>query len=123
MTDDPRDYLDLSDIPDHLQGLRLLQHKASWRLDEKLGEAGVSTPAAQIFLNSHDGNGLVIGSSSLIDLVVNAVQHGELPSPSEEYSGLFYVQSSFDDAHRVGGELLLDQAMDLIGQVHGQLQG
>ncbi|AIR89508.1 hypothetical protein [Pseudomonas cremoricolorata] len=123
MTDDPRDYLDLSDIPEHQQDLRLLQHKASWRLDEKLNEVGVTTPAAQIFLNSHDGNGLVIDSASLIDLVVNAVQHGDLPSPSEDYSGLFYVQSSFDDAHRVGDELLLDQAMDVVGQVHAQLQG
>ncbi|WP_028696380.1 hypothetical protein [Pseudomonas cremoricolorata] len=123
MTDDPRDYLDLTDIPEHLQGLRVLQHKASWRLDEKLGEAGVTTPAAQIFLNSHDGNGMVIDSASLVDVVVNAVQHGDLPTPSDAYSGLFYVQSSFDDGHRVGDELPLDQAMDVVAQVHAQLQG
>lgn len=120
---DDRDYLDLSGIPAHLQGLRHLEHKARWRLNEALAGAGVDTPADDLFVNSDDGQGVVIDHVSLVELVVRAVQDGDAPRASEPFSGLFYVRASFADAHRADAALPLDEAVALAAAVYAQLQG
>ncbi|WP_312931226.1 hypothetical protein [Pseudomonas sp.] len=118
-----RDYLDLSQIPAHLQGLRHLEHKARWRLNDALAGAGVDTPADDLFVNSDDGQGVVIDHVSLVDMVVRAVQDGEAPRASAPFSGLFYVRASFDDAHRADAALPLSEAVAMAAAVYAQLQG
>lgn len=122
MTDD-RDYLDLSNIPEHLQGLRIMEHKARWRLDQALADIGVERRADDLFVNSSDGHGVVIDQVSLVDMLVRAQQEGEAPQASAPYSGLFLVKGSFEDAHRADAILALEDAMGIALAVYEQLQG
>jgi hypothetical protein len=121
---DDRDYVDLSGVPEHLQGLRILQHKARWRLAEALQGKGVHTAPDDLYINSVNDprEGLVIHHASLVDAVVDAVQHAEPPVYSQSHSGIFSVRASFEKAHRAdGGDLDFEGFMHIVSEVYEQL--
>ncbi|WAB97329.1 hypothetical protein OSW16_22770 [Pseudomonas putida] len=103
---DDKDYLDLSGIPEHLQGFEILKHKANWRLNEALQAQGIDFPASALFVNSVNAPNeqVVTHSASLVILLVEAVQNNEHPVIRGETSGVFGVAHSFADEHRIDGK-------------------
>lgn len=122
--EDHRDYVDLTDVPEHRQALHILQHKARWRLAEALQGKGVDTAPDELFINSVNDpeEGLVIHHLSLVDAVVDAVQNAEPPDYAESHTGVFTVRASFEKDHRAdGGELGFDGYLHILGKVYQQL--
>lgn len=121
---DDRDNVDLTDVPEHLHGLRILQHKARWRLAEALLGKGVHTAPEDLYINSVDDPdvGLVIHHVSLVEAVVDAVQNAEPPVYAQSHCGIFSVRASFEKAHRAdGGDLGFEGFMHIVGEVYEQL--
>lgn len=121
--DDP-DNVDLSGIPEHLHGLRILQHKARWRLAEALLGKGVNATPDDLYINSVNDpdEGLVIHHVSLVEAVVDAVQNAEPPVYSQSHSGIFSMRAAFEKAHRAdGGDLGFEGFMHIVGEVYEQL--
>ncbi|CAG8868013.1 hypothetical protein PS627_02774 [Pseudomonas fluorescens] len=121
---DDRDEVDLTNVPQHLQGLHILQHKSRWRLAEALQGKGVDTPPDHLFINSVNDpdEGLVIHHVSLVEAVTDALQNSEPPSYSERHSGVFTVRGSFEKNHRAdAGDLDLDGFVHILGDVYMQL--
>lgn len=121
---DDRDNANLTGVPEHLHGLRILQHKARWRLAEALLGKDVHTAPDDLYINSVNDpdEGLVVHHVSLVDAVVDAVQNAEPPVYAQSHSGIFSVRASFEKAHRAdGGDLGFEGFMRIVGEVYEQL--
>lgn len=122
--EDDRDFVDLTDVPEHLHGLHILQHKSRWRLAEALQGKGVHTAPDDLFINSVNDpdEGLVIHHVSLVEAVVDGVQNSGAPAYTEPHSGVFSVRASFEKDHRADdGDLGFDGFMHIVGDVYQQL--
>ncbi|MBD1587791.1 hypothetical protein [Pseudomonas typographi] len=99
-----RDWLDLSDIAQHLHGWETLKHKLRWRLDEALAEAGVGCPADALFVNGVNDvkQGYVISSQPLVEFAAEAVQENHsLTWPGHAEVGVFLRRGSFEAGDRI----------------------
>lgn len=121
-----RDYLDLTDIPAHLQGFEILKHKATWRLDEALQGQGIDMPADQLFINSINNHAdkIVTSSAALPNFIAHAVLDNEHPVITGDYSGVFGVAYSFQDEHRIDSKFAsIETFAAIASDVYEQLQG
>jgi len=118
-----RDYLDLTDIPEHLQGFEILKHKATWRLDEALQGQGIDIPANQLFINSVNNpvDRIVTASTAFPVFIASAVQENNHPVITGEFSGVFGVAFSFQDEHRIDSSI--ETFASIASDVYQQLQG
>ena len=118
--------IDTNNVPEHLQGFEAIKQNARVLLDSALQEQGIALLADQIYINSINDHAerLVTHSESLTVLVANAVLHNEPPVLTADFSGVFSVAYSFEDAHRIDGEdISIETFATIIDAVYDQLIG
>ncbi|WP_145191852.1 MULTISPECIES: hypothetical protein [unclassified Pseudomonas] len=75
-----KDFIDLSAIPEHLQGSAIAEQRVKWRLREALQAVGIDEPIERLHYTTWDADsGEVNYSQPLIELLVDAVLNSEAP--------------------------------------------